>query len=130
MREDQKTGFARQLRRQSTDAEREIWHYLRNRALIGCKFRRQHPIGRYIVDFACIERRLVVELDGGQHGDGPEDAGRMRGIEAFGYRVLRFWNNDVFERQEAVLSMIFDALHSRALTPTSLPRAGEGLAGG
>ncbi len=127
MREGQKTGFARILRRQSTDAEREIWHHLRNRALIGCKFRRQHPIGRYIVDFACIERRLVVELDGGQHGDGPEDASRTRGIEAFGCRVLRFWNNDVFDQQEAVLSMILDALQSRTITPTPLPRAGEGL---
>jgi hypothetical protein len=76
MREGRKTGFARHLRRTMTDAERSIWHHLRNRAFMGCKFRRQHPIGAYVVDFVCLERRLVVELDGGQHAGDAGDEGR------------------------------------------------------
>jgi primosomal protein N' (replication factor Y) len=82
---------------------------LRNRSLMGCKFRRQHPVGPYIVDFVCLGHRLVVELDGGQH-DVPTDAERSRHLEAAGFCVLRFWNNDVFGRQDAVLALIFDAL--------------------
>jgi very-short-patch-repair endonuclease len=127
MRSGQKTGFARQVRRRLTDAERALWHHLRNRALLGCKFRRQLPIGPYVVDFACVEYRLVVELDGGQHAGPCRDAARSRYLHANGYRVLRFWNNDAFQEQEAVLAMIYDALQRRALTPTPLPHAGEGL---
>ncbi len=112
MRDGQKTGFARHLRRTMTDAEHEIWHHLRNRSLMGYKFRRQYPIGPYIVDFACPERRLVVELDGGQH-DEPTDAERTWHLEAAGFGVLRFWNNDVFVRQDAVLAQIFAALRRR-----------------
>ena len=110
MRERQKTRFARHLRQNMTDAEASLWHHLRNRALMGCKFRRQHPVGPYIVDFACIERKLVVELDGGQHVDNPADAVRTRWIEASGYRVLRFWNNDALVQQQVVLAVIFEAL--------------------
>src|SRR3546814_13485078 len=91
-----------------TDAEREIWHHLRNRALMGHKFRRQYPVGPYIVDFACPARRLVVELDGGQH-DEAVDAARTRYLERCGHRILRFWNNDIFERQDTVLAVIFAA---------------------
>ena len=109
MRDAHKTQFARHLRRDMTDAEREIWHHLRNRALMGCKFRRQHPVGPYIVDFACVEHGLVVELDGGQH-DEATDAERTRLLEARGFTVLRFWNNAVFEQQLMVLAVIFDAL--------------------
>ena len=110
MRERQKTRFARHLRQNMTDAEASLWHHLRNRALMGCKFRRQHPVGPYIVDFACIERKLVVELDGGQHVDDPKEAARTRWIEAGGYRVLRFWNNDALVRQQVVLAVILEAL--------------------
>jgi primosomal protein N' (replication factor Y) len=82
---------------------------------MGCKFHRQYPVGPYIVDFACVEHGLVVELDGGQHGEA-KDAERNRHLDARGLRVLRFWNNDVFEQQEAVLAAIFDALtRSRSL---------------
>lgn len=109
MREGHKTGFARYLRRNMTDAERELWHYLRNRAFMGYKFRRQYPVGPYIVDFACLARRLVVELDGGQH-EAAIDARRTRYLQGCGYRVLRFWNNDVFNQQDAVLAAIRDAL--------------------
>ena len=116
MRDGHKTEFARHLRRTMTDAEREIWHHLRNRAFMGHKFRRQHPIGPYIVDFACPERRLVVELDGGQH-DVSKDAGRTHHLQAIGFKVLRFWNNDVFRQQDTVLAMIFDALSSPPCLP-------------
>jgi primosomal protein N' (replication factor Y) len=126
MRAGQKTSFAKQLRCRMTDAERSLWHHLRNRAFMGYKFRRQHPIGPYIVDFACLELKLVVELDGGQHADSSA-AGRTGYLQVRGYAILRFWNNDVFEGQDAVLAAIFDALNSRALTPTPLPQAGEGL---
>ena len=101
-----------------TDAEASLWHHLRNRALMGCKFRRQHPMGPYIVDFACLEKKLVVELDGSQHG-GTKDAFRTQNIEAMGYRVLRFWNNDALNQQQVVLAVIFEALddsHQNAAT--------------
>lgn len=123
MRNGHKTEFARHLRRNMTDAERGIWYHLRNRALMDHKFRRQYPIGPYIVDFACPARRLVVELDGGQH-DEAVDAARTRFLEGCGYRILRFWNNDVFERQDTVLAVIFDALE-RAPSPQPLSRRRE-----
>jgi len=115
MRNRHKVQFARHLRRNMTDAEHEIWHHLRNRALMGHKFRRQHPIGPYIVDFACPARRLVVELDGGQH-HADLDAARTRYQERCDYRILRFWNNEVFARQETVLAAIFEALTQRTST--------------
>ena len=110
MRERQKTQFARHLRSTMTDAEASLWHHLRNRALMGCKFRRQHPMGPYIVDFACLEKKLVVELDGSQHSEA-EDASRTKNIEAMGYHVLRFWNNDALIQQQVVLAVIFEALN-------------------
>lgn len=112
MRERQKTRFARQLRRQMTEAEASLWHHLRNRMLMGCKFRRQHPIGPYIVDFACIERKLVIELDGSQHADSVSDSARTNWIQANGYRVLRFWNNEALRQQQVVLAVILEALES------------------
>lgn len=116
MREGRKIRFARQLRRRMTDAEQALWFHLRNRALMACKFRRQHPIGRFVVDFACLAEKLVVELDGSQHLDSVSDPVRDAEIEAQGYRILRFWNNDVLLQPLTVLSVIFDALaDSRAL---------------
>lgn len=93
-----------------TDAEASLWHHLRNRALMGCKFRRQHPVGPYIVDFVCVERKLAVELDGGQHADDSGEESRTRCVQANGYRVLRFWNNDALLRQQVVLAVILEAL--------------------
>src|SRR5262245_8649857 len=85
---------ARSLRLNATDAEMKLWQQVRNRRLGGFKFRRQASIGHHIVDFLCAEKRLVVELDGGQHA--PElDASRTARLEALGYRVIRFWNNEV-----------------------------------
>ena len=100
---------ARQLRRDSTGAEKKLWVALR-KLLPGTKFRRQMPIGPYFADFACFAARLVIELDGGQHT--PEtDAARTRFIEAHGYRVLRVWNNDVSDNIAGVVETIAAALH-------------------
>jgi very-short-patch-repair endonuclease len=90
-----KAKIARRLRRDSTDAERRLWHRLRSRSLFGLKFVRQEPIGPYVVDFICREQRLIVELDGGQHADSKSDVVRDQWLAEHGYRVLRFWNNDV-----------------------------------
>jgi len=92
-----------------TDVERKLWHAVRNRQLGGFKFRRQVTIGPFIVDFLCAEARLVVELDGGQHGE-EVDSGRTAFLEGEGYRVLRFWNGDVVESFEGVLEVILQAL--------------------
>ncbi|ATD66382.1 hypothetical protein CNR27_02070 [Luteimonas chenhongjianii] len=116
-----KLRFARSLRRESTDAERLLWFHLRDRRL-GVKFRRQHPIGPYIVDFLSIEAALVIELDGCQHQP-HRDADRTRFLERRGHRVLRFWNHDLLVRTETVLEQILATI---ALTPTPLPE-GEGL---
>ncbi|WP_303905497.1 endonuclease domain-containing protein [Thiohalomonas denitrificans] len=102
-----KTEFARQLRRNMTDAERRLWRHLRLRQLAGCKFRRQCPIGRYIVDFVCFEQTLVIELDGGQHAEQTaQDARRDAWLKMQGYQVLRFWNNEVLQETEVVLEVI------------------------
>ncbi|WP_159017526.1 endonuclease domain-containing protein [Cognatiluteimonas profundi] len=110
MRTGQKKDFARRLRGGLTDAERNLWHHLRNRSLMGWKFRRQHPVGPYIADFACVESKLIVELDGSQHLSDPRDAVRTSQLESHGYRVLRFWDNDALTNTEAVLAVIYDAL--------------------
>jgi len=102
---------ARQLRRDQTDAEQKLWGKLRDRQLGGAKFRRQHPIGPFVTDFCCAQRKLVVDLDGGQHAeDVASDQKRSRFLEERGYRVLRFWNYDVLGNTEAVLERIADAL--------------------
>jgi very-short-patch-repair endonuclease len=106
------TGLVRQLRRCQTDAERALWARLQNRQL-GVKFRRQAPLGPYIVDFVCLRKRLVVEVDGGQHGeelDRRRDAARTAWLEGEGYRVLRVWNNEVLGNMEGVLTCIMEAL--------------------
>jgi very-short-patch-repair endonuclease len=113
---------ARGLRRNMTDAEQRLWYYLRNRHLTGKKFRRQHEIDRYIVDFVCPEASLIVELDGGQHAEMmAADADRTRRLEAMGYRVLRFWNHDVLTNTEAVLEVILEAVARVAPHPGPLP---------
>ena len=101
--------YARELRRGQTDAERKLWARLRDRQM-GVKFRRQHPIGPYIVDFCCPERRLVVELDGGHHARQREhDARRTEFLAANGYHLLRFWNVDVFANLDGILERIGSA---------------------
>jgi very-short-patch-repair endonuclease len=105
------TELARKLRRDSTEAEKHIWHILRAGNLAGLKFRRQHPIGSYVADFCCPSRRLVVELDGGQHANREAaDDERTAYLRARGYRVIRFWNNEVLGNKEGVLAVILTFL--------------------
>ena len=105
---------ARHLRKNMTDAEHNLWARLRRRQVHGCKFRRQQPLGPYIVDFVCLEKRLVVELDGGQHTDQQEyDARRTAWLQKQGFRVIRFWNQEVLVETEAVVQ----ALAAELLAP-------------
>jgi very-short-patch-repair endonuclease len=105
MTEKRLTPIARNLRQRSTDAERRLWRHLRSRQLEGAKFVRQFPIGSFVVDFACRSAHLAIELDGGQHNQ-IADATRSEIIEAFGYRIIRFWNNDVLQNTDGVLEAI------------------------
>ncbi len=115
---------ARNLRKNQTDAEKRIWNALRNRQIDGNRFHRQFVIGQYIVDFVCREKDLIVEIDGGQHSDNKKDIERTQYLEKEGYRVIRFWNNDVMNNLEGVLQDITKELE--ALTPT-LSLKGEGV---
>jgi very-short-patch-repair endonuclease len=101
---------AKELRQNTTDAERRLWAVLRDRRLRGYKFRRQHPIGKFIVDFACTKHRLVIEADGGQHDERMSDARRTAWLESQGWRVIRFWNNDILANTEGVMSAVLQAL--------------------
>jgi very-short-patch-repair endonuclease len=99
------------MRREMTDAERLLWSQLRQRQVAGLKFRRQHPLGSFIVDFACIEAGLVIEVDGGQHDERqPADEARTAWLNSQGYRVLRFWNNEVLDNLDGVREAIWTAL--------------------
>ena len=110
MREGEKRNSARTLRHNATDVETIMWKLLRGRRLAGAKFRRQLPIGPFIADFACIQHKLVVELDGGQHAESATDEKRDEYLAANGWRVLRFWNNDVTGNRDGVLERIFQAV--------------------
>jgi very-short-patch-repair endonuclease len=112
---------ARQLRENQTDAERRMWTLLRDRRLAHLKFRRQVSIGRYYVDLLCLQNRLIIELDGGQHNENPDDLRRTAWLESQNFRVIRFWNNDVLKNPEGVLTAIL--LHLK-ISPS--PPAGEG----
>ena len=117
------------LRRNATDAEQALWRELRARRLGGHKFRRQWTICGYVVDFCCLESRLVVEADGGQHS--PErDRLRTELLKSRGFRVIRFWNNDVLQNMDGVLEVIWGALGGERKKedphPDPLPQAGEG----
>jgi very-short-patch-repair endonuclease len=96
-----------------TDAERRLWSALRSRRLHQFKFRRQYPIGRFIVDFTCVEHRLIVEADGGQHADSIDDVRHTAWLDAQGWRVLRFWNNEILANSEGVQAAILRALVSK-----------------
>lgn len=89
-----------------------LWSALRDRRMVGFKFRRQHPVGRFVVDFACTKHHLIVEADGSQHLDNAHDVKRMRWLEAQGWRVLRFWDNDILTNTDGVLEAILEALHA------------------
>lgn len=114
-------SLPRLLRKTSTKAEQKLWSRLRQNQL-GCKFRRQHPVGGYIADFACVEHRLIIEADGGQHADDPNDAIRTQRLEALGWRVLRFWNNDILGNSDGVVEVILQAIQA---SPAEKPSPGE-----
>lgn len=117
-------AFAREMRGRMTDAEALLWMLLRNRRIAGSKFRRQHPVGRYILDFYCVEKQLGVELDGGQHGEVVAyDQRRDDWLRAQGIQVLRFWNNQMLAETEAVMEEIY----RRVVEKAPPPQAGEGL---
>ena len=105
-----KVRVERHLRSRQTDAERKLWFAVRDRRLSGFKFVRQEAIGPFVVDFVCRDKRLVVEVDGGQHADSAEDAARDAFLAGEGYRVMRFWNNDVLSNRDGVLTVILEAL--------------------
>ena len=123
---------SRQLRKNASMAENRLWYVLRNRGLAGHKFVRQLAIGPYIADFACREIGLIIELDGGQHATSTTDAGRTAYLNAQGYSVLRFWNNDVLENRDGVLIAILSVIDGapspdlRFAPATLSPRAGRG----
>jgi len=118
---------AKSLRRNLTDAEQKLWYHLRAHRFMGRKFKRQKPIGRYVVDFICIEEKLIIELDGGQHSESIEyDQRRDSWLRGQGYTVLRFWNNELMNEMEGVLERIRLALHnettpSETLSPNPSP---------
>ena len=116
--------FTKNLRQNMTDAEQLLWKHLRAHRMDGQKFRRQQPLGPYIVDFVHFAQRLIVEADGGQHAGAAHDATRDAWLQSQGFRVLRFWNNDILLRTDAVLEAIWAALHAQSptspLTPTQV----------
>jgi len=118
----------RDLRNASTDAERALWQRIRGKQVDNAKFRRQHPFGNYIIDFACLERKVAIELDGGQHAEAVDyDKQRTRNLEKTGFIVLRFWNNEVFENMDGVLEVIWQTLREKANpSPPNPPLEGEG----
>jgi very-short-patch-repair endonuclease len=103
----------RALRRDATRAEQRLWGVVRNRQVEGAKFRRQHPVGRFVVDFACVEVRVVLEVDGGQHADCGADVARSAWLAAQGWVVVRFWNDDVVERLDGVAERIGAVVRAR-----------------
>ena len=123
---------AKQMRSSRTPAEHRLWQILRAKQFAGYKFKRQLPIDHYIVDFACPRQRLIIEADGGQHGENPSDARRDAYLRAQGFRVLRFWNNDIFNNEEGVLTSILDALQAPLprSPAASFPSPAEGGRGG
>ena len=104
---DKLIPLSRTLRKNTTDAERVLWKYLRGKQFDGFKFRRQEPIGKYIADFVCYDKKIIIEVDGGQHAvDTVKDEERDRWFEGQGFKVLRFWNNDVLGNMEGVFEAI------------------------
>ncbi len=111
-------AHARAMRKNPTDAERKLWTILRGKRLAGFKFKRQQPIGQYIVDFACLSHRVIVEADGSQHCESAHDARRDAILRAQGFRILRLWNSEILNSSEGVAEAIFAALGA-APSPTS-----------
>ena len=124
--------LSRKLRKNSTDVERLLWQHLRLKQMGNFKFRRQHPLGKFIVDFICLEANLVIELDGGQHNEDKEnkvDEIRTAWLEKQGLKVLRFWNHEVLNDLPIVKEVIWNALKIDHPHPNPPPRKGEGIGG-
>jgi very-short-patch-repair endonuclease len=119
---------AKNMRSEPTDAERRMWQILRAKRFAGYKFRWQVPLDFYIADFVCFARRLIVELDGGQHAGSATDKRRDAYLKAQGFRILRIWNNELFINEEGVMTSILNALQLPPL-PNPSPARGEGLNG-
>lgn len=116
---------AKTLRKQMTEAEKRLWASLRAHRLDGLSFRRQVPFGAFIADFVCHERRIVIEVDGGQHADSKRDLQRDQWFCMKGYRVLRFWNSDVLQNFSGVLQIITGAVQDRTPLPNPPPQGGR-----
>ena len=112
-----KRQFARSLRREMTEAEDRLWHEFRSRRRDRIKFRRQVPIGKYVADFVCLEARLIVEIDGSQHADSAHDVLRDADLKSRGFRVLRFWNDDVLRDLNGVCDTIIAYVRDTSLQP-------------
>ncbi|MGH8750253.1 MAG: endonuclease domain-containing protein [Burkholderiales bacterium] len=117
-------NLSRNLRKNPTDAEAKLWQHLRYKQLDGYKFRRQHPLGQFVVDFICLEAKLVIEVDGGQHAESiRRDERRTAFLEKRGFGVLRFWNNEVLGNIDGVLATIMRVIEKQRSSPTlTLPR--------
>ncbi len=125
--EEMNIEYARELRKNATDCERLLWLHLRAGRLQGFKFKRQQPLGNYIVDFICFQTRLIVEADGGQHNEQTEyDTLRDNWLRSQGFNVLRFWNNDILTNTESVLAVILDACSKYVESPSPQPLSREG----
>ena len=124
---------ARDLRKNMTDAERKLWHYLRLRQVAGHKFRRQVPIGPYVADFACLKALIVIEVDGGQHSEArANDSVRDDFLRGQGFRVLRFWNNEVLANMDGVWRRITSEISNDGSSggtphPNLPPQGGKGF---
>jgi ATP-dependent helicase HrpA/adenine-specific DNA-methyltransferase len=128
MKQPKPVNLVRRLRRRQSDAEEKLWLNLRNRQLNGLKFRRQQSLGNYIVDFISFDVKLIIEVDGGQHNETvttEKDEQRTKWLEGKGYQVIRFWNNDVLENVEGVLTKIKEILEIRSHPHLTSPVKGE-----
>lgn len=115
------------LRKNLTDAERKLWQVLRAKRFSGYKFKRQQPIGKYIVDFVCLRQKLVLEIDGGQHSENVvRDSDRTKWLEQEGFRVIRFWNNEVLINRDEVTQVILEKLNHPLLGPLPSRERKEG----
>jgi len=115
MQKPSRIGFSRKLRREESDAERNLWSRLRNQQINGVKFRRQETLGNYIVDFVSFEKKLIIEVDGGQHNELAiikRDNIRTGWLESRGFKVIRFWDNDVLKNIDGILEVIQLALNN------------------
>ena len=123
----QNIKFAKTLRTNQTDAELKIWQAIRAGRLMNYKFKRQVPITEFIVDFVCFEQKLIIEIDGGQHAENSEDVLRDAKLIKMGFRMLRFWNNDVMNNLDGVLTVILEQLQIATPLPSPLPQGAREL---